>query len=316
MNVIKFNLFNYDNTEWLAEVNIDGINVLYTHLEVLIRNLIIDAKIDGNKVEIRNDEEIISFVVDEGKKYVIWNNLSHSNITGITNTLVFDKEQYYKEITKAKKTMYNLINGSDENVYKNKFFCMEHKNICYGWLDIAFGRNENVWAYAFDECLSDPFPRLVRMYHKIKMGEDYKFEKCEDGIIVVSVEMLKCDNDSVDELIFRAIYEEDMVEEKMSREYCLAMFEALFSDLLYDEDYPWQYPCHCCLNDREYDIACDKEIEAYELAKKEPDYDDHTSSYLLTKFIREMVTVNKECYGLYNKFTAMLRELKVPYGWK
>ena len=149
MNVIKFNLFNYDNTEWIAEVTIDGIKILYTNLEELIRKLIIDAKISENTVEIINDEEKVSFNVDEGKKFVVWNDLSCRNFNGISNTLVFDKGQYYKEISKAKRIMYNLINGSDENVYQNKFFCMEYKSIYRGWLSIAFGRNENVWEYFF-----------------------------------------------------------------------------------------------------------------------------------------------------------------------
>ena len=168
----------------------------------------------------------------------------------------------------------------------------------------------------FDECFSDPCVGLVRMYHKIKMGENYEIKEHEHGTITFSVEMLKCDNDNPDELIFRVDYEEDIVEEKMSREYCLAMFESLFSDLLYDEDYPWQYSCYDCLDEAEYDIASDKEMEAYEQAKKKPDYNNHNSSYLFTKFIREMVTIRQEYCGFYNKFTALLRELNVPSGWR
>lgn len=209
-----------------------------------------------------------------------------------------------------------------------------------GYLGICFG-NEKYRFYSYcDECIADPLPDIVRLILSLKLGQNYAFvmddREPEDllGIRIsfknndeVLLEFLgidvKCKNSERDcnncTMINECSYntEKVKIEEILSRESCIKMFEDFIKSIVEDIRYPKQYPGFSCLNDNVYDCIDDMVENALSAMGIDDTSDEYNELYksIEVRLINELVSIRTEDRAYIDQYDKMLREYIVPIDW-
>lgn len=183
--------------------------------------------------------------------------------------------------------------------------------LAYGWGGIEFCSSQGESHYLdFDECLSDPYPNLVRTYLKVKAHANFCWGTSSRDGIVITIKNID-DNTIEVKLDMDLYYEEKEVTfvEQVNRQRFLDILDKLFKDFLACPDFPQDYPCHDMSDDTEYNRCWDLENQYME---EHPDVDDYDAHKII---FREHFKLTDEAKEFAAIFRNMLENYDVPTNW-
>lgn len=244
---------------------------------------------------------------------------------------VFDRKQYYGQLTKLAVWCYE----NDEWIDNVPYFYV-YKLFC-GGLQVSYGMGKNMFLYRFNEEHYDPIPNMVRMYNAIKSGVDFSFKIDRDWEDYAHWIVFKVENYDKDTLEFsissnsmsrektdlNEYYNDSLLESlpvtelksRMNRLDLLDKFDYFFNTLRLHRDYEYQFPFHCDINEKELDLADERESSIVaEIESQGVELTDKQYFSIVKKCQREQAGILPEWEGR-NKYRKMLKDHIVPIGW-
>ena len=131
----------------------------------------------------------------------------------------------------------------------------EKLKVTYGGVECGFvtlkvKEGFNAYEFIFSEILSDPFPKLVNMFVRVRNGESCTedfFDAYDRRIVVLKISARVEGYDVI--LSIELVKEGLKFSEIYLREEFLTMIKRVFDGLLGDKYFPYSYPCFLYVSD-------------------------------------------------------------------
>ncbi len=146
-----------------------------------------------------------------------------------------------------------------------------------GFVTLKVKEGFNAYEFIFSEILSDPFPKLVNMFVRVRNGESCTedfFDAYDCRIVVLRISA-RVEGYNVF-LTIELVKENLTFNELYLREEFLTMIKRVFDGLLSDKYFPYSYPCFLYVSDRSGTSFSDAIMETMAKSRR----DDSTGDLL------------------------------------